>query len=149
MNVTLNSNQFSAAALCGLKRQLTSIMHNAERKVTKPRVWDEDINGACAEMAVAKALDIFWTPSINTFKAPDVGPYQVRSTTLDNGCLILRAGDSPTEVFIFVTGIAPDFILRGWLMGSEGMREEHERDPHGHGKAWFVPQNFLAPMDEL
>jgi hypothetical protein len=45
-----------------------------------------------------------------------------------------------------VTGLAPVFILRGWIWGREGKRDEWWTDPACGRPAFFVPQNALRPM---
>lgn len=111
--------------------------------------WNEDIEGACAEQAVAKALGIYWDGGIDTYKAGDVGPYQVRWTPSHSNSLIVRKQDNSQAVYILVTGMCPAYTLQGWVRGGEAQRPEWLRDYNGRPPAWFVPTGSLHPMSTL
>lgn len=107
--------------------------------------WAADVEGALAEMAVAKHMDRYWSPASS--QAPhtipgDVGPLQVRSTTRPNGCLILHPNDPDEAVFWLVTGSAPTYTLAGWIRGADGKLEQYWREDTGR-PAFFVPQTAL------
>jgi hypothetical protein len=134
------------AANIGVMRRLASIKYKNNSAGPDGRVWDFDIEGACAELAYAKAMGKFWDGSINTFKDPDVGDVQVRSTRYNNGCLILRKTDSPDDWYVLLTGWCGEYIIRGHIKGGHGMLPEywktHEGEPHRD--AYFVPQSKLT-----
>lgn len=111
--------------------------------------WDTDIEGAGAELAFAKWAGWYWDAGVRTFKQPDVGLIQVRSTKLSAGRLILRPNDPRHEVYVLVTGEMPTLTLRGWLYGWEAMRPEFVAAPNGQPPCWMVPQPDLHPMPQL
>ena len=150
-SVTLSFHEVYMAATIGVARMLASMKRGETNKVqNKDFGWHTDIESACAELAVAKHLGVFWDGSINTFKAPDIGRnIQVRHTQHKNGCLILRGADSPSEVYILVTGYHPKYEIRGYIKGEDGMRPEFLRDPNGKFPAWFVPQYNLISATNL
>lgn len=99
-------------------------------------------------------LGIAWGPS-RVRGSKDVGGYQVRSTNLVDGKLILRPdreekkGDSKEDIYIFVTGAAPTFEIVGWITGEDGMQSRWLDSPGFRPSAFFIPQSALNPMDTL
>ena len=114
--------------------------------------WNSEIDGACGELAVAKWLGLYWSGTVGETKAPDVGPYEVRT----NGSrkytdTILRPrkvhGD---RVYIAVLGFLPVFEIIGWIYARDGMQPQWFRNGSpDRPKAWFVPQTALLPLDML
>ena len=135
------------AATVGAMREISSYKSRFTNPVqNKDFGWHIDIEAACAEVALAKHLGVFWDGSVGTGKAIDVGKYQVRHTPRENGALIIRPRDSDFEQFVLVTGVAPDFIIRGWILGVDGKVQKYLRDPNGKFPAYFVPQSDLKAI---
>jgi hypothetical protein len=111
--------------------------------------FDKDANGACGEMAVAKALNRFWSGPVNTFKnGGDIGKnIQVRTTPNAGNCLIIRGDDPNDQWFVLVIGKAPRFDVVGYIRGSDAKKEEFERSPVGRPPAYFVPATALKPFN--
>lgn len=109
----------------------------------------EEIVGACGEMAAAKALNVFWSPSVNTFhRSSDLpGGIEVRSTTEIANSLIVRDNDRDDWAYILVVGNPPIMTVVGWLFGYEAKSEKFLRNPHNNRPAWFVPQPELTPIN--
>lgn len=106
------------------------------------------IQGAAAEMAVAKYLGSYWQPlAPNGSLAKtngDVGSFvQVRSTTHLNGSLILHQRDGDSEIFYLVVCTAPVYSIIGWLLGHEAKRPEFWREDGVRHPAFFAPQTAL------
>ena len=139
------------AAIVGVRRKIHSLGSKDTNHVGNKKFgWQEDIEGACAELAVGKAFNIFWNGSVNTYKAPDLsGRLQVRYTELDHGSLIFRGNDNVNDNFILVTGLAPNYIIRGWLKGCDAKQDEYIKYPDDKIPSWFVPQNKLLPIGQL
>src|SRR5688572_3645476 len=108
--------------------------------------WSQHIEGAAGELAVAKALGLFWSGAVGNLAADDVGPLQVRTTRVEAGCLIVHPSDPADRAFVLVTGQAPDFMLRGWIMGRHAKRHKWWADPAGGRPAFFVPQRALQDV---
>lgn len=103
-----------------------------------------EIRGAAAEMLVAKELDRHYESSVGTFHStPDVAGWEVRSTSIEHGCLILRDNDPDDRRYVLVVGSAPDLRIAGWCLGGEGKQEWNLRNPNGDRPAWFVQQHHL------
>jgi len=150
--VKLNWYEIYMGSNVGVARRLASLKRGDTNKVqNKDFGWHTDIEGACAEVAVAKHLNIFWGGSVNTFKLPDVGEFQVKHTQHDNGSLILRKSLDPNLFYILVTGTHPHYTIHGYILGADGMIEKNLRNPlkTERGEAHFVPQGILKDIDEL
>jgi len=107
------------------------------------------INGACGELAVAKWRGCYFTPTINTFKAADIGTnVQVRTRSRHDYDLLVRPHEADDDIFVLVTGMAPHFCLRGWIKGAEGKRSEFLQDHGGRGEAYFVPAHVLHRLPQ-
>jgi hypothetical protein len=93
---------------------------------------------------VAKSLGAYWHGfASDPFALPgDVGRVQVRSTTREDGCLIVQRADPDDAWFVLVVGRVPTFRLAGWLPGAEAKRPEWWRANAPH-PAFFVPQHAL------
>ena len=101
-----------------------------------------DIDAASAELAVAKALNIYFKGA-----APyqvDLGTnIEVRHSADHNNRLIVREKDDTDSVYVFVTGNTPYMYVRGWINGSDAKLDKFYSSPNGKAHAWFVPQSEL------
>jgi hypothetical protein len=151
--VRLTWSEVMLAGEAGLMRQVDNLKNGRRQTFAIPdpeEEWRRDIEGACAEMAFAKFGDRFWSGAIGNFKVADVGPFEVRSTGYENGCLPINKKNNPDRLFILAVGRAPVFRLAGWIKGSDAQRVEWWREPPAVPfAAWFVPQANLHPMDSL
>ena len=150
--VELHPLELTVAANTGITRRVKSREdHRADTPMKQGTEWQNDICGAIAEMALAKALNVYWVPSVDTFKLPDIGTnLQVRSTTLERGKLIVRPRDSDDEIYVLGIEKTPLVSFKGWMYGKDAKNAEHWFDPrNGHPGAWFVAQDKLRNMNEL
>ena len=152
ITITLTNSEYKAAVDCANMRMFTSNeagWNNAsvQRRTHAKRMQDE-IVGACGEIALCKHMKMFWSPSVNTFHAiPDVGSnIEVRATDQENGSLIVRDNDADDRWYILVTGEPPTMTIRGRIKGSAAKQTQFLRDPHSLRPAWFVPQNALFEL---
>ena len=138
------------AAQAGCLRRIAAIKHGRQHSNGTPTIdlWGMDIEGAAAELVVAKWLGKYWN-SVADDPAQldgDVGCYQVRHTKHTNGCLILREGDKQ-GVYVLVVGQYPNYQIVGWLEAKTGMQQHYLRS--GERPAYFVPQEDLLDPTEL
>ena len=111
--------------------------------------WDRDIEGACAEMSVAKYTNQYWGGPVGP-KPGDVGDLEVRYTERKSNSLIVRESDDDEAVFILVTGKAPHQDVVGWLHGLDAKQNKYlSAKGTNRPPAWFVPQCDLRQMDDL
>ena len=102
----------------------------------------DDVVGAMAEAAVAKALGVYWLGEWLNHKALDVGDYQVRHTKHPNGRLLLQPGDADEQYFVLVTGLPPAFTIRGAIDACQGKTTEFW-DTSMERPCYAVPQHKL------
>ena len=149
VEIKLKNYEIFIAAMVGARRTISGFTRDKSGQQDPNWGWHSDIEGAAGEMAVAKALNIYYDGSVGTFKAPDVGEFQVRHSERPEGSLIVRENDSSSEIFILVTGKAPNYVVRGYILGLDAKKERFIRNPNGKTPAWFVPQNSLQPIRDL
>lgn len=112
-------------------------------------VWDNDINGAIAEMGCAKWANVFWNGTVGVTTSPDVGKWQVRSKVIKGHRLVVRPSDNDGDVFVSVLVQIPNVVLCGWLFGRDAKRSEWLQTFEPKPAMYFVEDQFLRPMDEL
>lgn len=150
MTIELSNYEIYSAGVVGLRRRIDSIDRKLKGKFGfNGDTWSTDIDGALGELAVAKMFNVYWDAGVGTFKAPDVDRFQVRSTKLPNGCLIIRDNDNEDSIFILVTGEPPILTVAGWIKAEDGKLDKWKRAPNGRSESWFVPRTALHPMEEL
>tara|TARA_R110001592_G_scaffold333787_1_gene617802 strand:+ start:685 stop:1155 length:471 start_codon:yes stop_codon:yes gene_type:complete len=152
IEVTLTWVELWQAALCGCTRRISSMRDGLKKdnNTIGRSNWATDIDGAAAELAYAKSTGQYWSASLNSFKAPDVGDVQIRSTNHPSGHLIVRQNDAENENYVLVICQGSNFKVKGWMLGSEAKDDTYWKDGH-HGEtgAWWVPQASLKPMKEM
>ncbi|HEX8201299.1 MAG TPA: hypothetical protein VF590_12495 [Isosphaeraceae bacterium] len=107
----------------------------------------QDINGAAAEIAFARAIGEAPSLSVNSFGAPDVAGYHVRSTDRPRGRLIVRPGDPASNLYVLVIGQSQRWRVIGTITGAEAMRPEFWYDRNGRPGCYMVPQESLRRLD--
>jgi len=146
MKTTLDPYELQVAAFIGCRRRVETLKSSLKdaHGFDGGGAWDIDVMGAAAEMALAKMLNIYWCGDVNTFKLPDVGALQVRSTSLGHGSLIVRENDADDDVFVLMLFERPStFRFGGWMTGEEAAQRKYRRAPNGRPPAYFVPQADL------
>jgi hypothetical protein len=153
VKVRLSIEEFQAAVLVAVARHKESRIRGYQHTAGfEPASYSAEIEGACAEMAVAKAVDRYWDMSVGRIggsRDGDVGQLEIRQTDRADGSLIVRPGDNPARPFVLVTGRNGRYTVHGWITGQEARRPEWVREPNGRPKAWFVPQQALRPLSTL
>ena len=147
ISVVLNSAEMARTEEIATRRMNESIRQGLKDKAGCKRNLPGDILGCRGELALAKALGEEWDESVNTFKNPDVGDVQVRATELDRGSLIIRPNDPDDHMYVLVTGVAPNFIVRGYIYGKDAKHAKFVRSPNGREPAYFVPQSALTEIE--
>jgi hypothetical protein len=165
VEISLTWQELVTASFIGLRRQIFALQHELEDPYgSDPEdCWGNNIEGACGECAVAKWLGLYWDGTVGSLGGHDVGPFQVRTARKHSHSLILHKGnrrdrslimpvprDADDKKFILVTGLAPHFWIRGWCLGRDGKHERFWEDRARKNRpAYFVPQDFLQPLDTL
>lgn len=111
--------------------------------------------GAAAEIAYAKAMNVFPTGIGLTFEEDDdVGGVQVRGRTEHWHELYLWLDDDPDVPWVLVTGTMPTFRIQGWTFGSWAMTKEYFAPAFSKGNfpredSYIVPTVQLRPINDL
>lgn len=152
VEVTLTWFEMFQAATVGAMRQIEALKRNrTDRHGYKGDGWSIHINGAAAELAVAKASGRFWHA---LHHAPaelpgDVGRLQVRWRSKPLWDLIVHDDDPDDAYFVLVVGDVPKLSIVGFIRGAEAKQKSYYQDPAGGRPAYFVPQAELAPFGDL
>lgn len=149
MRVVLSPNEMRMACQHGVERYISALTRDARGKLTSGQPEnraDVDLIGCMAEMALAKALNLYWS-GVEEINSPDVGQYEVRSTRRLDGNLIIRDRDKPNQKAVLVTCDPPVFNVIGFILVSKGKQDNWIYDD-GKGKCWIVPQAALERFDE-
>lgn len=150
--VRLTPQEVALAATIGIYRYMDALRKSRPQtygEIARGR-WETDIEACCAEMAFAKWADRFWSGALRARAVSgDVGRFEVRSCPREDAHLLLHDADADAAAFILVTGTAPEFSLRGWIVGQDGKNAEWWRAPDGRRPCYAVPQAALTPMEEL
>ena len=142
MFINLTKFELKQAAMVGVDRRIESIDRGLHSKKFTARTsyWETDIQGAAAEMALAKHLGKYWGFSVNVGKEADLGEnMQVRSSAHPNAHLIVRKPDSESDNYILV--IAHNELLyeiKGWISGKDAKTEDF-----WNKDSWWIPQERL------
>ena len=150
INVTLTDQEVLMAAQIGVMRRLDSTHKGYDRlKHSAKSTLAYDIDGACAEMAVAKAMGCYWSGHIGSFKDPDVASIQVRSTNHADGHLIIRDNDQDKFAYILVITDCPHYKIVGGISGKKA-KEKEKRDADNYGNSsWWISQEELTDPQKI
>ena len=152
--VKLNRHEVRLAAMAGVERRINAIakqrpgFHGIDGRSNE---WQIDIVGSLGELAVAKALNLYWEPVTDKKLKSlpgDVEGYQVRSTRHQTGKLIVYKTDPDDAPFILAVVREPEVCLAGWVWGAEA---KHLVSPKQGATApeFWIPQDSLRSMTEL
>jgi hypothetical protein len=143
-------NEMTTAAWVGAIRALESKTRGLkDSHGFSEDCWDLQIEGAGGELAVAKALNVYWDGSVNTLRAPDLSGIQVRTRSQRDYDLIVWPDDSPDDLYVLVTGQMPEYRIHGWIRGSDAMQDRWLKEHGDRPPAYFVPQDALQPIETL
>jgi len=162
-SVRLTEREMLLAASSGVQREVECLRKldsgknatsNYEKKcnsVGSGGLWNNHIEGALGEFAVAKYLGLY-PGAITAEKSTDVGDhYEVRTRQLEYQELFVKKKDNPDKYYILVQGSYGDYTLKGWITGFEVFA--HPEWFHNHnGKLsynYWVPHEFIYSIETL
>ncbi|MCW3095802.1 MAG: hypothetical protein JWL77_1420 [Chthonomonadaceae bacterium] len=152
ITVTLEWYELFQAISVGGRRRVESMRRGgqAAHGYIDDNGWTKDIEAAGAELAFSKATNQYYSGSVNTFKAADVGDrWQVRWTPNTDGRLIVRPSADDSDRYVLVTGKAPVYSVIGWITAKAAKRVSWWSAPNNRPGAYFVPQSALHSCQEL
>ena len=149
MIVELSWWEFIQGATAGIYRRVLALQNKRGDRYGAPALtyWETDIESACAEMALAKALGLYWQSVVTHPEVleGDVGSWQVRWTKRPDGRLILHEADRNDQRYTLIVGQSPVFDIVGWILGKDGKQPQYWFEGDGR-PAFFVPRSALHPI---
>lgn len=151
MQVTLEWYEVSRAALVGVSRNVEALRRGYQQKLKgKDESWERHVLGALGECAFAKATNRYWSGSVNTFKAADVGAnIQIRTRSRHSYDLIVREDDNSDDLYVLVTGGPHEYEIHGWISARDAKHDRYRANYGQYGEAYFVPAKDLHPIDNF
>lgn len=148
--ITLTWHEVAMASEIGRLRQLAALKaKRVDQHGFTGDGWSEHIEGACGELAVAKALGRYWDGSINTFTGDDLPGLQVRTRSSHHYDLLVRPQDKDMTIWVHVTGRCPNYVVHGWLTSHDAKQPVYLKSYGNRPPAYFVPATALRPLSEL
>lgn len=149
MHATLSPEDLAVADQVGRARTALALARGRpERHVARDRMA-ADVQGARSELAFLRMLGqplLAWTAYVETDDLrglpPDVAGWQVRSTMLPRGGLIVHPDDRQGEVFALVIDDCPHFTSPGWIAAREAKQRRH-------WASWMPTPCYLVRQDQL
>jgi hypothetical protein len=143
------------SAITGLSRAVNALWHNRDdsdiKKRNEAELWGSHIIGALGECAYAKGTNVYYEPTQGTYHSvPDVDGVEVRTRTQPHYQLIIRSRDVGDRFYVLVRmcgHVSRWEIVGGILARDAWTHDEWVHDYGGHKASWFVPDEFLTPVN--
>jgi hypothetical protein len=159
--ITLDAQEFFLGAQLGVMRNCASILNGGTDKnglAPKDRWWTA-IEGACGEIAFARAYGLFWHGGLNQRADDlryDVAGYDVKTMSSFSYLLRIRPDEAAKPIWYgMVRGVAPRFEVHGCYWGRDALEHPEwlsDLQPVGHPATTQPkkrPPAYLIPMSEL
>jgi hypothetical protein len=117
------------------------------------KALDIHLLGAAGEVAVASYLGL----KEHLFKDTEAkrgsddlpGGIDVKTRSKASYDLIVQRQSDPNRKFVLVTIESQQTLIHGWCYGKDAMQSQFWKDPARGRPAYFVPQDFLYPMESI
>ena len=142
--IHLTQAECAFAAQIGCRRFINAKFNNRQDYIGLSNGWEDNIEGALAEVAFAKHMNLWFDPNLGKFGEPDVDDWHVRSTKYLNGKLCIHP-DERTGKYVLLTGKFNEWSVKGWIDAEQGRQEQFYmslRDDRPV-KCYWIPQNVL------
>lgn len=148
VTIRLNRIELLVGGWIGCARQIEALRRGYKDKHGfNEDGWECHAEGAMAEMAAARAIDRYWTMTVNTFRGEgDVGRYEVRRRSENWHDALVRPDEADERIHIAVFGKAPEFWVAGWCHGYEAKQDQWLKTHGGRPPAYFMPKEELHPL---
>jgi len=150
-HVKLSLQEVYVGASAGIVRRISGIARGGTETNNCPvdGGWQRDIEGALAEMALAKHFGLFWS-GIEKINAGDVGEYEVKHSSHNKARLLVPLNnDRLDNWFWLVTGLHGSYTIHGCMLGRDAMQERYVDEPVPKRPCYCVPQSDLKPTPEV
>lgn len=155
MNIELTNAEMQIAIAVGSARQLSALASGKRDNhgAKADKAWTMHIEGAAGELAAAKALGIYFSATVDTYKEESdlPGGIEVRTRSQDYYDLLVRDDDPADDTpFVLVVGRPPLLRVPGWLYAHEARSNPDWVKSYANRKpAYFIPQDALHPIETL
>jgi hypothetical protein len=140
----------------GHRRQAVNEAKGLRGRNRGPRFGDKALKvhllGAAGEVAVASYLGL----KHELFKekeakrgSEDLPGIDVKTRSKSHYDLIVQRQSDPDKKFVLVTIENQQTLIHGWCYGKDAMQSQFWKDPARGRPAYFVPQDFLRPIDSI
>ena len=154
--VTLTDSEILMAEVVGRTRTSESRKKGLKEGFSESNEEHEyrERQGVLGEMAVAKALNVFFPGHVNTFKTlADVYRWEVRTISETWHHLIIRPGDKLDRIYVLVCVQSPHCWVKGYFDAKDlkvELREKWKKDYNDLGKPlWEIPNDVLKDCSDL
>jgi hypothetical protein len=140
----LSTNEIRLGAFHAIDRRTHNMAHRQiDRSHDLNYSWTEEVESVCAEMAVSKWRNIYWT-GLMAKRAKDCGQDDVRYTKhYGTGGLIVYPHEADTLPIILVDGFSTDqFRIIGWAAAGEAKQQNWWDSKRSY---WLMPRQYLRP----
>ena len=152
VKILLTVEEATLAMQVALLRQRDALVQGRRETFDPNKTWKDGLDvhwyGVCAEIAVARFLDLYCPLHVNQYKgmAADIGKnIEVRWTRNESNGLVIRPDDPDDRWYYLVVGEPLELTVVGLIQGKEGKNEFWKKDPGNRGReAYFVPASELA-----
>lgn len=151
--VRLSVDEVQTAACVGVYRHCNAAREGRDLghrgKPTDRSVWNVDIEAACSEAAVAKAIGYYWPADFKSNREFDIPPnIEVKMSEDVENNLIVNVGEfRPDKLYVLVLGRAPRFIIPGAVHGEDLRKLAVITDPGNRGKLYKVYRHKLPALE--
>lgn len=117
--------------------------------------WQVHVEGACGELAFARATNRVWDASVGRFEGmggdleSEFGAIQVRTRSKHWHELLVRPSADPDDIYVLVTGTAPTYLVWGAARAGRVMCPEYLQTHGERVAAYFVPKYELRSLSPL
>jgi hypothetical protein len=149
--VELTAEELEVARFVGELRLATALARGARNRIAGYEVTPaEEMQGAAAELAVARMTNRYPTSLMGRGAVADVGlGLQVRSTRHNEGRLVVHRQDPADQSYCLVVAISESlFDVRGFVRGVDARVDEFWR-AKANPPGWWVPQVALVDLAAL
>jgi len=155
VNIVLSCREAELAVWEGGRRRLRRIYGKASGDLfQRAQPFDRDVEGVGAELAVARYLNLYWTPSEGAQPPTlgDVGEFEVRWTAHEDGHLTVRSNTPDARKCVLVVGRIPEFRICGWMLAGDAKQGRYRREfenARGRLAGFWVPQGDLHSFEQV
>ena len=155
--VKLTQRELMLGSIVGLQRQVEcqASSKNGNRSISEYQkrygnpgvkgLWNNAIEGALGELALAKHLNVYHT-GIGGYNYVDVGEfYEVRTRPEVYQQLFVKKKDNPDKYYVLVQGAYGEYKIRGWICG----KEVFSTPSWYHSNGGNTSEQFWVPLEKM